>query len=86
VSIGSQHKARPFAELSVRLAPEFPENHLNLIEAYLKWGEPDAAKKQLNALDALWPSARTNLIGAKWAHFWDDWSLRRTAAHKQLDP
>ena len=85
VSIGSQHKARPFAEQAAKLAPDYPENHLNLIESYLKWGEPDAAKKQLRALDAIWPKARTNLAGAKWAHSWDDWSLRRAAAHKQLD-
>jgi tetratricopeptide (TPR) repeat protein len=86
VSIGSQHKARPFAEQAVRLAPEFPENQLNLIESYVKWGEPDAAKKQLRALDALWPAARTNLTGAKWAQSWENWSLRRATAHKQLEP
>ena len=85
VSIGSQHKARPFAEQSVRLAPEFPENHLNLIEFYLKWGEPDAAKKQLHTLDAIWPAAQKMFAGPKWAHSWEDWSLRRAAARKQLD-
>jgi hypothetical protein len=86
VSIGSQHKARPFAEQSVRLAPEFPENHLNLIESYLKWGEPEAAKKQLRALDAIWPSAQINLTGAKWAQSWENWTLRRAIARKQLGP
>jgi hypothetical protein len=86
VSIGNQHKARPLVERSVLLAPDYPENHLNLIESYLLWGEPDAAKKQLRALDVIWPAARTNLAGAKWAHSWDDWSARRAAAHKQLDP
>jgi hypothetical protein len=85
VSIGSQRRARPFAEQAARIAPDYPENHLNLIESYLKWDEPDAAKKQLRALDAIWPAAQKNLAGAKWAHSWDDWSLRRAAAHKQLD-
>jgi hypothetical protein len=85
ISIGSQHNARPFAEQAARLAPDYPENHLNLIESYLKWGEPDAAKKQLRALDAIWPAAQKNLAGAKWVHSWDDWSLRRAAVHKQLD-
>jgi hypothetical protein len=33
VSIGSQHKARPFAELAVQFAPDYPENQLNLIES-----------------------------------------------------
>jgi hypothetical protein len=86
VSIGNQHKARPFAEQAVQLAPEYPENQLNLIEGYLRWAEPDAAKKQLSALETIWPAARTNFAGAKWAHRWDDWSLRRAAARKQLGP
>jgi hypothetical protein len=86
VSIGSQQKARPLMERSVLLAPDYPENYLNLVESCLLWGEPGAAKKQLRALDAIWPAARTNFAGAKWAHGWDDWSARRAAAHKQLDP
>jgi hypothetical protein len=85
LSIGSQHKSRPYAEKAAHLVPEFPENHLNLIESHLKWGEPDAAKKQLSALDLTWPAARTNLVGAKWAQSWENWSLRRAAASKQLD-
>jgi hypothetical protein len=85
VSIGSQHKSRPHAEKAVQLVPEFPENHLNLIESYLIWGEPDAAKKQLSALDLTWPAARTNLVGAKWTQSWDNWTQRRAAASKQLD-
>jgi len=86
VSIGSQRRARPFAEQAARLSPDYPENHLNLIESYLKWDEPDAAKKQLHSLDAIWPKAQKNFAGPKWAHSWDDWSLRRATAHKQLDP
>ncbi len=86
VSIGSKYKARPHAEKAVQLAPGFPENQLDLVESYLKWGDPAAAKKQLNALDAIWPAARTNFTGAKWEQSWDDWSQRRAAAHKQLGP
>jgi tetratricopeptide (TPR) repeat protein len=86
VSIGSQHKARPFAERAVQLAPEFPENHLNLVECYLKWGEPEAAKKQLRALDAVWPAARRKFTGDPWAQSWEEWSARREAARKQLGP
>jgi hypothetical protein len=85
VSIGSQHKARPFAERAVQFAPDYPENQLNLIESYLKWGEPDAAKKQLSALDAIWPVARTNLTGAKWAQSWENWATRRNAARQQIE-
>ena len=57
----------------------------DLAEAYLKWNEPDDAKNELNALDAVWPEAQTNFTG-EWAQSWDDWSTRRDAAHKtELD-
>src|SRR5204863_9133981 len=38
-SIGSRGKARQHLEHAVKLAPPSPENRLNLIETYLKWGE-----------------------------------------------
>ena len=83
-SIGSKRKAREFLERAVKLAPEYPENHLNLAEAYFKWGEPDHAKTQLNVLDAVWSKAQTNLTGEAWARSWHDWSNRRDAAQKKL--
>jgi hypothetical protein len=85
VSVGNPSKALTLLKQSVKLAPDYPENYLHVIESYLKWNEPDDAKKELRALDAIWPAARTNLIGDKWAQSWDNWSTRRDAAHKQLD-
>ena len=64
---------------AVKLAPDFPENYLHLIESYLKWNEPDDAKTELRALDAIWPAAQTTLTGAKWEQSWDNWSARRDA-------
>jgi tetratricopeptide (TPR) repeat protein len=84
VSIGNPSKAQPLLKQAVKLAPDFPENYLHLIESYLKWNEPDDAKKELCALDSIWPSARINLIGDKWVQSWDNWSTRRDAARKQL--
>ena len=37
VSIGSRRKAREWLEQAEKLAPEYPENHLNLVESYLQW-------------------------------------------------
>ena len=85
VSIGNPSKAQPLLKQAVKLAPDYPENYLHLIESYLKWNEPDDAKKELRALDAIWPAARTNLIGDQWAQSWDNWSMRRNAARRQLD-
>jgi hypothetical protein len=84
-SIGNPSKAQSLLKQAVKLAPDYPENYLHLIESYLKWNEPDGAKKELRALDAIWPAARTNLTGEKWEQSWDNWSMRRDAMHKQLD-
>jgi hypothetical protein len=83
-SIGNPSKAQSLLRQAVRLAPGFPENHLHLIESYLKWNEPDDAKKELRALDIIWPAARTNLVGEKWAQSWSAWSARRDDARKKL--
>jgi tetratricopeptide (TPR) repeat protein len=84
VSIGSRNAAREWLELADRLAAEYPENHLNLVESHLQWHERDDARRELEALDALWPSARTNLVGPAWDRSWADWSARREAARKRL--
>ncbi len=84
VSVGSRSKAREHLEHAVKLAPQFPENRLNLIEAYLKWGELSNARRELVALDQAWPSARTNLVGVAWATTWPDWEARRDKARKKI--
>jgi hypothetical protein len=84
-SIGSRHKTREWLEQAAKLAPDYPENHLNLAESFLQWHESDNAKSELKALDALWPEAQTNLAGEAWEQSWDDWSTRRAAAGKKLE-
>ncbi len=85
MSLGSRHKARERLEQAEKLAPGYPENHLNLVEAYLEWHERAAAKHELQELDAIWPAARTNLTGPAWEPSWADWSARRDAARIRLD-
>lgn len=84
-SIGSRRKTREYLDQAVKLAPGYPENHLNLAETFLQWHETENAKSELNALDALWPKAQANLIGEAWERSWDDWSARRAAARNKLD-
>jgi len=84
-SIGSKRKAKDFLEQAVKLAPDDPENHLNLAESQLQWLESDGAKNELKTLDALWPVAQTNFTGEAWERSWDDWTARRTAARKKLE-
>jgi tetratricopeptide (TPR) repeat protein len=83
-SIGSRHKACEWLKQAEKLAPAYPENHLNLVESYLEWHERTAAKHELQALDVLWPAARANLAGPAWEPSWADWSARREAVRKRL--
>ena len=84
-SIGSRRKARDCLEQAAKIAPDYPENHLNLAESFLQWYEGDNARCELVKLDALWPEAQTNFTGAAWERSWDDWSTRRDAAQKKLE-
>lgn len=85
LSVGSRHKAREWLEQAEKLAPDYPENHLNLAEAFLRWHDHVAANRELKALDNLWPVARTNLTGEAWEPSWTDWSARREVVRKHLD-
>ncbi len=84
ISIGSKRKAREFLERAAALAPDYPENQLNLAESQLKWRLRDEAEKTLRKLDALWPSAQTNFTGEVWEQSWSDWTARRTAVKAEF--
>jgi tetratricopeptide (TPR) repeat protein len=84
-SIGNRNKARRHLQRAVELAPDYPENYLNLIEAYIKWNDRNGSKRELKALEQLWPQAKTNLVGNAWAPSWFDWEKRRAAVKKKVD-
>jgi hypothetical protein len=85
ISIGSRHKAREWLAQAVKLASDYPENHLNLAESFWQWKDREAVAKELRSLDALWPSAQTNLAGETWERTWNDWSGRRDTLRKRLN-
>ena len=85
VSIGSNRKAREFLESAVKLAPDYPENIINLAEAYLKWDEPEKARVELKLLETAWPKAQTSFTGEAWVESWDDWTMRRAAIESELE-
>jgi hypothetical protein len=85
VSVGSRRKAREWLEYAAKIAPDYPENHLNLAEAHWQWKDREAADNALKTLDVLWPAAHTNLTGATWERSWDDWSARRDAVREKLN-
>jgi tetratricopeptide (TPR) repeat protein len=86
ISVGSRAQAREHLGQAVKLAPQYPENRLNLIEAYVNWGEHQTARRELAALEGIWPGARTNLTGVAWAGSWADWEPRLGRLRKKLEP
>jgi tetratricopeptide (TPR) repeat protein len=85
LSIGSRRKARDWLEQAAKLAPDFPENHLNLVETYWQWKDREAASNAWQQLEALWPAARTNFSGETWERSWHDWTDRRDAMRDKLN-
>jgi tetratricopeptide (TPR) repeat protein len=75
-SVGSRTKARKHLERAAELAPVFPENRLNLADAYLKWREKKPLQRELDELQKLWPAAQTNFAGSEWEIARVDWSRR----------
>ena len=84
-SIGSRNKARYHLERAALIAPDYPENRLNLVEAYLKWSDRNGARRELRTIEELWPSARTNFVGQTWAASWADWEQRLKQAKKKVE-
>jgi tetratricopeptide (TPR) repeat protein len=85
VSVGSRMKARQYLEEAVELAPEFPENQLNLIESYLKWDYQKEAQRQYGQLQKMWPDAQKKFTGVAWQMSWTDWNKRLDAIRRKLE-
>lgn len=85
ISIGNNRKAREFLDRAAELAPDFPENQMNLVESAILWHEAPDAEKAWQKLNALWPAARTNLSGLAWEQSWDDWTKRYAAARANFE-
>lgn len=83
VSIGDRALARRHLERAVALAPEYPENRLNLLEARLAWREKEAVAGEVELLAELLPRARTRLTGEAWAGSWLDWDRRWAEAQRR---
>jgi len=84
LSVGSKHKAREWFERAAALAPEHPENLLNLAEAQLKWHQHETLEATMKKLESIWPAARTNFTGEAWERSWLDWNARRAAARTEF--
>jgi hypothetical protein len=84
-SIGSRTKARQHLRRAVELAPDYPENRLNLVEAYVKWSERADAGRELRTLEDQLPAARAAFTGPAWASSWTDWDQRLKKVKKRAE-
>jgi tetratricopeptide (TPR) repeat protein len=76
ISVGNNTKARAHLERAVKLAPDYPANRLNLLEAYIDWEDAKGVAAQLTALRQLLPKARQQFTGDNWATSWLEWDKR----------
>jgi tetratricopeptide (TPR) repeat protein len=86
VSIGNKSKARRHLQKALTTAPGFPENHLNLIEAYLKWNDLPNALQEYKNLKSLWTAAHDKFTGDRWEVSWLDWESRYQKVKETLEP
>lgn len=85
-SIGNRSKSRHHLQRAVLLKPGYPENRLNLLEAYLKWSDRPAAEREFFALKELWPAAKKELSGEQWEASWADWTKRWEKVQSKFAP
>ncbi len=75
-SIGSRSRAKTHLVKAVDLVPEFPENHLSLIESYTQWGEMRNARSAAATAESKLRDARMRFTGDRWKGSWRDWDAR----------
>lgn len=75
-SIGNHSKARQHLMRAVQIAPDYPENHLSLLEAFIKLNDMEAAQREGQRYFAMLPKAHENFAGDQWASSWVDWDNR----------
>jgi hypothetical protein len=83
-SIGSRPRARQHLEHAVKVTPDYPENRLNLIESYLKWGERPLAQRELKSLQESWSKARAIFADESTEPSWPDWEGRLKKVKEKL--
>jgi len=76
ISVGDKSKARLHLERAVELAPDYPANRLNLLEACIKWKDTAGVAEQRAALWELLPKASEKFSGDEWGSDWLEWNKR----------
>src|SRR5205085_1963520 len=83
VSIGNRGRATRHLLRAAELAPDYPENPLNLLESYVKWADRNGIKREMKIVDELWPGARKQFNDPQWELSWADWTDRLQQVKKK---
>jgi tetratricopeptide (TPR) repeat protein len=75
-SVGNRKQARLHLQKAVELCPDYPENRLAQLEAWIKWGDRKTAAAQMPVVEKLLSDARPRFSGEAWALSWHDWDQR----------
>lgn len=84
ISIGNRLKALEHLNRALELGPEFPENHLCVMEAFVQWEDFSKVGPQLAKLMKLWPDAVKRFTGDEYASTWVDWTNRLAAIQSKM--
>jgi hypothetical protein len=80
-SVGSKRKAREHLVRAVTIAPDYPDNHLSLLEAYIRWNEEMPLVRRIEQYKQILPEARKKYSGPEWEQAWHDWDERWNAVY-----
>jgi len=78
-------KAQRHLQRAAEVAPDFPENRLNLIRSVFALERPQRSQTELKALEELWPKAVTAAVGPGMACSWMDWKKRLQQVKKKVE-
>ena len=84
-SIGSRSKAKQHLLKAVQLAPEYPDNHISLIESLIEWADLKAARAAVLQAESPMRQARLELTGDRWKEAWRDWDRRWERIRRRTD-
>ena len=84
-TIGDRKAAQEHLVKAVSIAPDYPDNRLELIEGYFKWGDRTSAETELETLEEKWPKFHKTYSGPRWEKPWKEWELRFEGFQKKLE-
>lgn len=85
-SIGSRAKAKQHLLKAIELAPDYPDNHISLIEFHVEWGELKSARAAISRAESPLRQARLKFMGQRWRNSWRDWDHRWERIRRKTDP